>query len=98
MAVPSEFSQFPSCPYPALPPPVAVRLMNMPPHACPYLPGRLATFRLFVVGQMDGEVYHHFLDAGFRRTGELIYQPICAGCRACVSIRVPVAEFSPSKS
>src|SRR5262249_4230703 len=28
----------------------------------------------------------------------IIYQPICAGCRACVPIRVPVAQFLASKS
>jgi arginine-tRNA-protein transferase len=38
------------------------------------------------------------MDAGFRRSGRLFYQPICRGCRACTPIRVPVARFAPSKS
>src|SRR3954466_10200847 len=35
---------------------------------------------------------------GFQRSGGLFYQPTCAGCRACVPIRVPVERFTPSKS
>jgi arginine-tRNA-protein transferase len=47
---------------------------------------------------MPGEVYHRFMDAGFRRSGKLMYQPVCSGCRACVSLRVPVSTFAASKS
>lgn len=54
--------------------------------------------RAFMVGRMPGHVYHAFMDAGFRRSGKLVYQPICVGCRECVSLRVPVAQFEPSKS
>jgi len=38
------------------------------------------------------------MNAGFRRSGRLIYQPICCGCRSCVPIRVEVDQFVPSKS
>ena len=38
------------------------------------------------------------MDAGFRRAGRIVYQPVCGGCRACVPIRVPVENFAPSKS
>ena len=75
-----------------------VPLNVSPPHECPYLPGRLATSRWFVAGRVPAEVYHDFMDAAFRRSGRLFYQPVCAGCRACVPIRVPVDRFVPSKS
>jgi leucyl-tRNA---protein transferase len=87
-----------ACPYPALPPPVGVRLDVLPEHPCSYLPGRAARFRVLWAQNMPGEVYHGFMDAGFRRSGRLIYQPICTGCRACLPIRVPVEGFRPSKS
>jgi arginine-tRNA-protein transferase len=47
---------------------------------------------------MSADAYHRFMDAGFRRSGRLVYQPVCAGCRRCVPLRVPVAAFTPSKS
>jgi arginine-tRNA-protein transferase len=78
---------------------VAVRLTVLGDHNCSYLPGRTARSRAFVVGrEMSPQVYHAFMDAGFRRSGRLIYQPVCAGCRACLPLRVPVATFAPSKS
>jgi arginyl-tRNA--protein-N-Asp/Glu arginylyltransferase len=84
--------------YPAIPPPVAVPLNVSPPHECPYLPGRVAMSRWFVAGRVPAEVYHDLMDAGFRRSGRLFYQPVCRGCRACVPIRVPVERFTPSRS
>jgi leucyl-tRNA---protein transferase len=87
-----------ACPYPSHPPPVAVRLAVLPEHECSYLPGRVARSRAFVASRMPAEVYHAFMDAGFRRSGRFVYQPICGGCRACLPLRVPVATFQPSKS
>jgi leucyl-tRNA---protein transferase len=84
--------------YPAMPPPVPVRLTPLVEHECAYLPGRRARSRAFLADRMRGEVYHRFMDAGFRRSGRLFYQPTCGGCRACVPIRVPVDQFRPDKS
>ncbi|MGF1633306.1 MAG: arginyltransferase [Phycisphaerae bacterium] len=86
------------CHYPAWPPPVRVPLTVVPEHPCPYLPGRQARERAFLIGELDPEIYHDFMDAGFRRSGRLIYQPACRGCRACVPLRVPTATFRPSRS
>lgn len=72
--------------------------MVLPAHDCSYLPGRRSMSRAFMAGSMPGEVYQRFMDAGFRRSGKLVYQPVCLGCRACVPLRVPVSTFSPSKS
>lgn len=47
---------------------------------------------------MSGNIYHQFMDAGFRRSGEVFYQNICPGCRECVPIRVPTKSFTLSKS
>ncbi len=47
---------------------------------------------------MSGERYGQYMDAGFRRSGNVLYQPICRGCRACQPLRVPVDRFRPDKS
>jgi len=83
---------------PPLPPPVEVRLVTTGEHPCAYLPGRTARNRAFLAGRIGGGIYHAFMDAGFRRSGRMIYQPVCPACRACVPIRVPVDLFLPSKS
>jgi arginyl-tRNA--protein-N-Asp/Glu arginylyltransferase len=84
--------------YPAMAPPVEVRLSSLAEHECSYLPGRLATSRAFLTDRMPGELYHRFMDAGFRRSGRVFYQPTCGGCRACIPVRVPLAKFRPDKS
>lgn len=84
--------------FPHIPPPVNVRLVTLSPTPCPYLPGRLSTSRAIVASSVDANIYHRFMDAGFRRSGLMLYQPICEGCRECRQIRVPVATFQPSKS
>src|SRR5579863_7366448 len=87
-----------SCAYPALAAPVEMPLVSLPQHPCPYLPGRVAEDRALWASSMHPALYEQFMDAGFRRSGRLIYQPICKGCRACVPIRVPVETFRPDKS
>src|SRR3954471_19876615 len=84
--------------YPAIPPPVPVDLWSSPPHPCPYLPGRMATMRAVMSNQVAPEIYHQFMDSNFRRSGRVIYQPTCAGCRQCQSLRVIVDRFRPTKS
>jgi len=83
---------------PPLPPPRAIRLTTLPDHACPYLPDRIAQNRAFVAARLDPVLYHQFMNAGFRRSGQLVYQPICSTCRACIPIRVPTDRFARSKS
>jgi arginyl-tRNA--protein-N-Asp/Glu arginylyltransferase len=84
--------------YPAPPPPLPVALWESGDHPCVYLPGRSARMRAILADEVPSEIYHQFMDANFRRSGKLIYQPSCASCRECKSLRVPVANFSPNKS
>ena len=84
--------------YPAIPPPISLSLWESPPHPCVYLPGREAKIRAFMTHRIPPQTYRDFMDANFRRSGKLIYQPSCAGCRQCQSLRVPVTGFRPSKS
>jgi leucyl-tRNA---protein transferase len=67
-------------------------------HPCPYLPGRQAREEFFEVDDLPPELYHDFMDHGFRRSGFLFYRPICGLCRECRPIRVVASEFNPTKS
>ncbi len=87
-------SHWPSWPLPVAPGDVTVTGRQV----CGYLPGRLATFRAFEAQAVPGAAYQLLQDAGFRRSGSYIYQPMCAGCRDCAPLRVPVDAFTPSRS
>lgn len=82
----------PANPLPALP------LFRGDPHPCPYLPGRVATDLWLIDPGIDAAAYQSLMNLGFRRSGRVFYRPQCDGCRECVPIRVPVADFQPSRS
>lgn len=84
--------------YPAIPPPIRLTLVTTGEHDCPYLPGRRSSNRAFWAERIPPEVYHAFMDSGFRRSGKVVYQPACKGCRQCMSMRVAVKDFAASKS
>ncbi|HEY7117969.1 MAG TPA: hypothetical protein VH475_15385, partial [Tepidisphaeraceae bacterium] len=94
VALPQVFSHFPALP----PPPAGVRLVVSSDHACSYFDDRAARTRAFWAASMPGGLYHRFMDAGFRRSGRVVYQPVCAACRACVPLRIPVGSFAPDKT
>ncbi len=54
--------------------------------------------RAFWAERMAPAMYEQFMDAGFRRSGKVLYQPICRNCRACQPIRLCVSQFKPNKS
>lgn len=76
-----------------------LRLFATRPHRCSYLPDQAAT-TVFIDPEapMDGELYSQLSDYGFRRSGSNVYRPKCGSCSACIPIRLPVAQFRPSKS
>ena len=67
-------------------------------HTCAYLPDRTAR-TLFVDPRepLDTAGYATLVDQGFRRSGAYVYRPGCPSCRACLSLRIPVREFSPRR-
>ncbi len=69
------------------------------PQACPYLPGR-SERKLFthLTHDKPRPLVDSLLRGGFRRSQNIAYMPYCEGCQACVSIRVVVDEFEPSRS
>lgn len=68
------------------------------PHPCVYLPGRSARTLAFSTSQLRPGVYQGLMALNFRRSGDVIYRPACEGCEQCRAIRVPVAEFTPSRA
>ncbi len=74
-------------------------LFHTNPHPCGYWPEREA--RDLVVDPRDpllADAWPQLLAWGFRRSGELVYRPHCQHCRACVPVRIAVADFTPSRS
>lgn len=66
-------------------------------HECSYLPARQATEEAWLAWQVSPAAYHELMDRGLRRSGNILYRTRCEGCRMCVPIRVPAAEFAPTK-
>ncbi len=79
--------------------PLAPQFYVTAPQPCPYLEGRLER-KLFTA--LQGEYAEKLNDAlskqGFRRSQNVLYRPSCAECSACLSARIRVADFKPSKS
>ncbi|MBO0763304.1 MAG: arginyltransferase [Hyphomicrobiaceae bacterium] len=69
------------------------------PQPCPYLPGRLER-KLFthLTHEKSPVLVDNLLRGGFRRSQNIAYMPYCEGCQGCVSVRVLVNEFHPSRS
>lgn len=74
------------------------RLPVSSPYACSYLPGRRSAQEGVLVESLRPETYHALMDRGFRRSGQVFYRQRCVGCSACVPLRVPCEEFTPSRS
>ncbi|MCH9806791.1 MAG: arginyltransferase [Alphaproteobacteria bacterium] len=69
------------------------------PQPCPYLDGRDER-KLFTHLTADRPLalVDNLLKGGFRRSQSIAYTPHCDGCSACISVRVPVDDFKPSRS
>ena len=69
------------------------------PSPCPYLPGMLER-KVFthLVGADARGLNTQLSQGGFRRSQNIAYRPACESCHACVSVRVPVNTFAPSRS
>lgn len=66
---------------------------------CPYLPGRIARMPLYRQLQkltLD-ETDRRFENAE-RRVGTCLYRTACPTCSACEGLRIPVADYVPSRS
>jgi leucyl-tRNA---protein transferase len=69
------------------------------PQPCAYLEGREER-KVFTTlnGSSAVSVNNALSHKGFRRSQSVIYRPACVGCSACMSIRIPVRAFQPSRA
>ena len=69
------------------------------PLPCPYLAGRTERKVVTEITGAEAEALHERLSrAGFRRSHNIAYAPVCPSCQACVPIRVPASAFQPDRT
>lgn len=79
--------------------PIAPQFYVTAPQPCPYLEGRMER-KLFTAlqGEQATRLNDTLSKQGFRRSQNVLYRPSCAECAACLSARVRIEDFRPSKS
>lgn len=69
------------------------------PLPCPYVTGRTERKVVTEISGHEAETMHDKLSrAGFRRSHNIAYAPVCPGCNSCIPIRIPVAHFQPDRT
>jgi arginine-tRNA-protein transferase len=65
---------------------------------CPYgLPHR-AVYHQALFDSVPDFLMGAYLDAGYRRNGNIIYNMHCGNCEACVPLRIVPGEFKPNRN
>lgn len=79
--------------------PLAPQFYVTAPQPCPYLADRMER-KLFTALQGGyAETLNDSLSKqGFRRSQNVLYRPSCADCTACLSARIRVAGFEPTRT
>jgi arginine-tRNA-protein transferase len=69
------------------------------PLPCPYVTGRTERKVVTEITGPDAEQMHDRLSrAGFRRSHNIAYAPVCPGCQSCIPIRICGDRFTPDRS
>lgn len=80
---------------------VVARLLQRfvePARPCSYLDQQVASLAYQVMLDVQPAELESLLERGWRRFGPGYFRPACRTCAACVSLRVPVDEFVPSRN
>lgn len=75
-----------------------LQLFKTQPDKCGYLDG-LQSQNLVVDPDVvpDRSLQTLLANAGFRRSGNMLYRPNCPSCQACMATRIPTELFAPSR-
>jgi arginine-tRNA-protein transferase len=69
------------------------------PQECPYLENKVERKLFTSLNGFEAQILNNALSTqGFRRSQNVLYRPSCSECSACLSARIPVANFSLTKS
>lgn len=78
---------------------LSLQLGLTPESDCNYLPQQRDQLGI-VMDQpwLNPNGYDLLISSGYRRSGSVIYKPMCKNCNACTPLRINCTEFTPSKS
>ncbi len=65
---------------------------------CPYINSIISINENMIITDLEDHDLEMLLSLGFRHFGDVFFRPLCTHCRSFISIRIPVQQFSPSKS
>ena len=69
------------------------------PTACPYIKGQKERKIFTHLGGDEAVALNNLLtQSGFRRSQSIAYRPSCETCDACISVRVLVDDFKPTRN
>src|SRR5271155_5612687 len=74
------------------------RFYRSMPSPCPYIPGQIERKLFTRLEGAAGELNETLTRAGFRRSHDIVYRPVCPACQACVPVRIPTDLFAPNRS
>ena len=79
--------------------PIASQFYVTASQPCPYVTGRIERKLFTSLQGIDASILNNALSKqGFRRSQNVLYRPACIACSACLSARIDVQKFQPSKS
>jgi arginine-tRNA-protein transferase len=68
-------------------------------YKCGYLPNKIAQSLIATPNHLiNTKSYGELISQGFRRSGKFAYRPHCEECNACISVRVVLNQFMPTRS
>jgi leucyl-tRNA---protein transferase len=65
---------------------------------CPYLDPRISISETLLIKDLGEQDMEKLLSLGYRHFGEIFFRPLCQHCHRCISLRIPVQQFEPSRS